>query len=57
MKPLLILTTLLLAGCLSNPEPETKVISCGTLALEDTLYDDPVPDTFAVVGGKCGRVK
>jgi hypothetical protein len=42
-----------LAGCLST-EPETRTISCGTLAF-DTTYDDPVPDTFAVAGGKCRR--
>jgi hypothetical protein len=54
MNPFLTLCALILAGCLST-EPETRTISCGTLALEDTIYDDPVPDTFAVVGGKCKR--
>jgi hypothetical protein len=50
MKPILTLAALLLAGCLTNPEPKTRVISCGTLDWEAPA------DTFAVSGGECKRV-
>jgi hypothetical protein len=51
MKPLLTLITLILAGCLQDPEPKTITLNCGTLEATDDI--DPVPDTFVVVDGKC----
>jgi hypothetical protein len=59
MKPFLCLSTLLLSACLMDPEPKTRVISCGTLSA-DTTYPDihpPKPDTFVVNDGRCGRLE
>jgi hypothetical protein len=59
MKPIITLSTLLLSACLMDPEPKTRVISCGALSA-DTVYDDPIPpkpDTFVVRDGKCGRLE
>jgi hypothetical protein len=58
MKPLLTLITLLLAGCLQDPEPKTITINCGTLEAGSADYGEPQPiDTFAIKGGECRRVE
>jgi len=54
MNPLTLLTSLLLAGCLLQPESKTQTITCDLS--RDAVYDDPmppVPETLAVVDGVC----
>jgi hypothetical protein len=48
------LTAALLAGCLTDPEPKTITISCGTLSATDD-WEAP-PDTFSVEGGECRSI-
>lgn len=49
MKPLPVLITLLLAGCVAEPEERVRVIDCGDLNLEDQ------PPAYTVTDSTCRR--
>lgn len=54
MKPLAILVTLLLAGCLTQPEKQPRVIHCGDL---DFSEEEPNPKSFRITDSTCVRVE
>jgi hypothetical protein len=50
---LFVLIALVSVGCVMDPEPKTRVISCGTLDLQPDGWEDEVRDTATVKDGTC----